>query len=110
MRARKLISAVVVLCLATSVVWCGDSDCRSGKKQENCAALVCSLMGNHSSASDGADGGTENTCSCVCHLPSMPAEAMSLPPLTVHCTTPDVPPGDMPATLYSQLYRPPIAA
>jgi hypothetical protein len=49
--------------------FCGDADCLQEAANEECAALLCSLLNQHSAASQGPAGGADKDCSC--HMPTI---------------------------------------
>jgi len=56
------------VCFATSLLWCGDVECLTGNEDDNCTALVCNLLGRHTSTEKSTHSTQE--CSCVCHTPT----------------------------------------
>jgi len=53
------------------LLWCGDPDCLAGKASENCASLICSVLGKHDGSSQNTVGMDSSACSCVCHIPAL---------------------------------------
>lgn len=53
-----------------SLFWCGDPDCLTGKSNEDCGSLICSLLDKHD-ASSSTSGAGSNDCACVCHVPTI---------------------------------------
>lgn len=75
-----LIAALLLLVQLVSVVFCGDADCLQGGSTENCAALICNLLGKHSAPVPTADNTQSNSCQCYCHalidLPKITLDAV----------------------------------
>lgn len=62
---------ILLLCQGAGQVFCGDRDCLNGNSAENCATLLCSLLGSHTEApyqpvDPAQDQGKD--CHCVCHV------------------------------------------
>lgn len=64
------ISALVLLFgQFSNQVFCGDIDCLQGGSSENCATLLCSLLGSHTNTpAQSSDQDQGQDCHCVCHL------------------------------------------
>jgi hypothetical protein len=60
---------LLVVLFASAQLWCGDADCWSGTGGVQCASLICSLLGNHTTSSQDQNGDCSTECMCVCHIP-----------------------------------------
>lgn len=62
------------------LIFCGDADCLQGGSTENCAALICNLLGKHSAPASTADNTQSSSCQCYCHglidLPKITLDAV----------------------------------
>src|SRR3970040_285930 len=101
---------LITICFTISLVWCGDADCITGTSDDNCASLVCSLLGKHKTPSDGSSTKNVAQCTCLCHVPMIEhmtaifrhAQSVELAFLPYLFAIPS-PPSKV-------VYRPPIAA
>jgi hypothetical protein len=102
---------LIAFAFTLSLFWCGDPECLSGTSNEDCSALICSLLDKHdTSSAQNSSGGSSNNCTCVCHIPTVTADAFVVRYVpTFQYFTPVVD-SDTPSALERLVYRPPIAA
>jgi len=104
------VATLLVLCFTLSLFWCGDAACLDGGSDEACAALVCSLQSKHDSDGTSSLDGNSSDCSCVCHVPTVAGQLVSLhlnPSFEQSSVTQYLAILSIPR---QQLYRPPITA
>lgn len=80
----KFAYLLLTICFAFSLFMCGDADCLTGKSNEECVSLLCSLLNKHDLPSHGPFDVNAKDCSCVCHMPIVIASAFELnyPPIS----------------------------
>ncbi len=64
----KTIAAMMLVGQFLGLVFCGDSNCPRGDSEENCAALICSLLSKHSVPISQSSCNPNNSCQCFCHF------------------------------------------
>ncbi|MCK6620830.1 MAG: hypothetical protein HUU32_10590 [Calditrichaceae bacterium] len=109
---RKVYHFLAVITLLGQVfglVFCGDADCLQGGPDNDCATLVCSLLGKHTTPAPASDGGSNDNCQCFCHqLIHLP----NLTPYVVPCYSAAYYPHEsphFPSTPVYNIDRPPSA-
>jgi hypothetical protein len=110
MMSYRHIWRLLLFCFIISLVWCGDADCLSGEGNNNCASIVCSLMGKHDDQGTSTEQEDAPDCTCVCHLPSIPSNPLDF---TIELTAERSSIHLLPFALETPAatpFRPPIAA
>jgi hypothetical protein len=65
------IGVLLLACFTLSLLWCTDVDCLTGTSDEECMALICSLLDKHNMPAEKSAAGNSKDCSCVCHAPTL---------------------------------------
>lgn len=80
-KVYSLAAAALLLSHLLGLFFCGDSDCLQGSAANDCAALVCSLLGKHTAPAAATDGNPNDNCQCFCHqLIHLPKLALYVAP------------------------------
>jgi hypothetical protein len=75
---RPFAGALAALLIST-LLWCGDAECRSGTSPDQCASLLCALFAQHDDASSPVHGSAcSHDCTCACHTPVLPPLALAM--------------------------------
>ncbi|MGH7494369.1 MAG: hypothetical protein ACREOO_18510 [bacterium] len=68
---HKIFYGFILIALGAQLlglIFCGDADCLQGGPNQDCAALICGLLGKHSSTNPASEHGANDSCQCFCHV------------------------------------------
>lgn len=106
----KHINIFILALFVVSTLWCGDSECMTGDSNEACAALVCTLLGNHNGKTSDVSRNIQSECLCVCHTPTLtpiPIDGRFFSPVQTIVVVSLL---KIPSAPNRLLFRPPIAS
>ncbi|HHL72377.1 MAG TPA: hypothetical protein ENJ29_07695 [Bacteroidetes bacterium] len=64
------IASALLIASAASLLYCGDADCLEGTVSEDCATVVCAILGSHTQQNPDdppLSEANDDVCPCVCH-------------------------------------------
>jgi hypothetical protein len=103
------VGLLLVVLFGLSLVWCCDTDCRTGSGEGQCASLICSLFAVHDNSDQNTNRESSTTCVCVCHMPVIPAVVFGAESdMTAHSSTHEYI-FSAPSSPIRSIYRPPRA-
>ncbi len=74
----SFVSSLLLTLFALSIVWCGDFDCLAGGTNEDCSALICTLLDKHSTENENPMESSNKDCSCVCHMSALVSKSLGV--------------------------------
>lgn len=110
MRSTGYIAFYLAFSFCASLFWCGDLDCLSGKSNEDCSALMCSILKTHDLPSTASSTESSKDCSCVCHVPSLTSRSIQFTFSASAEASIFSEPSLAPSSPNRPVFRPPIAS